>query len=289
MSGYLLGLAGGLAATPWLARRFGAMRAYTAALLGFTLASAACAAAPDVGLLIAMRVAQGVAGAPMVPLALGLLLGDRGEAAAMPVSAGIMFFAAPALGPAIGGVLIAGFGWRSVFLINVPIGLAALAGTVAGQARQALAAGAADPAARPDVLGLALLGAGLGLATYGASQRTGHRLALVGIGPGLGGRRRLDRRLRGLGPAAVAGRRAAARGQPRVAPLGALGGDPAAVLRRERGAVLHAVPGPGAPPAGPAAIRDRHRPGPAAAGRGHGRRPARWATRSSKAGGPARP
>jgi EmrB/QacA subfamily drug resistance transporter len=168
VSGYLLGLAGGLAATPWLARRFGAMRAYTAALLAFTLASAACAAAPDVGLLIAMRVVQGVAGAPMVPLALGLLLGDRGEAAAMPVSAGIMFFAAPALGPAIGGVLIAGFGWRSVFLINVPIGLAALAGTVAG--RKPGAAGAADPAARPDVPGLALLGAGLGLATYGASR-----------------------------------------------------------------------------------------------------------------------
>lgn len=174
VSGYLLGLAGGLAATPWLARRFGTMRAYTAVLLGFTLASAACALAPDVGVLIATRVAQGLVGAPMVPLALGLLLGDRGEAQSMPVSAGLMFFAAPALGPAIGGLLISGFGWRSVFLINVPIGLAALAGAVAARRPAPGGAGnpggAGDPAARPDVLGLALLGAGLGLATYGASR-----------------------------------------------------------------------------------------------------------------------
>jgi MFS family permease len=97
VSGYLLGLAGGLAVSPWLARRFGTMRAYTAVLLGFTLASAACALAPDVGLLITMRVVQGLVGAPMVPLALGLLLGEDGEAANIPVSAGIVFFAAPLL------------------------------------------------------------------------------------------------------------------------------------------------------------------------------------------------
>jgi MFS family permease len=183
VSGYLLGLAGGLAATPWLARRFGTMRAYTAVLLGFTLASAACAFAPDAGLLIATRVLQGLVGAPMVPLALGLLLGEEGEAQSMPLSAGLMFFAAPALGPAVGGLLISGFGWRSVFLINVPIGLAALAGAAAGRraGRAGLGGGAdrmgaadpgggGDPAARPDAVGLALLGSGLGLATYGASQ-----------------------------------------------------------------------------------------------------------------------
>ena len=168
VSGYLLGLAGGLAVSPWLARRFGTMRAYTAVLLGFTLASAACALAPDVGLLITMRVVQGLVGAPMVPLALGLLFGEDGEAANIPVSAGIVFFAAPALGPAIGGLLISGFGWRSVFLINVPIGLAALAAAVF--ARAPGPTGAGDPAARPDVLGFALLGAGLSMATYGASQ-----------------------------------------------------------------------------------------------------------------------
>jgi len=167
VSGYLLGLACGLAATPWLARRFGTMRAYQAALLGFILASAACAAAPSATLLIVARVVQGLAGAPMVPLAMGLLLDNKTGARSMPASAGLLLFAAPALGPAIGGVLISGFGWRSIFLINVPVGLAAWAGVRAGR-KHAREDG--DPGARLDVPGLLLLAAGLGLATYGASQ-----------------------------------------------------------------------------------------------------------------------
>src|SRR5215467_13087347 len=167
VSGYLLGLAAGLAATPWLARRFGTLPAYQAALAGFIVASACCAIAPDIGVLIATRVLQGLAGAPMVPLAMGLLLRRSNGARAMPVSAGLLLFAAPALGPAIGGLLISGFGWRSVFLINLPIGVAAWAGV--RPARRTLAGGG-DAGARLDLAGLLLLAAGLGLATYGASQ-----------------------------------------------------------------------------------------------------------------------
>src|SRR6516162_10530605 len=115
VSGYLLGLACGLAATPWLARRFGTLPAYTAAMAAFTLASAACALVPTVGVLIGARVVQGLAGAPMVPLAMSLILDPRRGARSMPASAGIVLFAAPALGPAIGGLLISAFGWRSVF------------------------------------------------------------------------------------------------------------------------------------------------------------------------------
>ncbi len=213
LSGYLLGLACGLAASPWLARRFAVMPTYQAALAGFVLASAACAVVPSVGLLIAARVVQGLLGAPMVPLAMGLLLGRDGAAKTMPPSAGIMLFAAPALGPALGGLLIGAFGWRSVFLINVPIGLAALAGL--RLLRRARGEQRGDPAARLDLPGLVLLSAGLGLASYGASQGPGHGwlsaasapawlggLALIGgyllwyrsrpgrdPGPGLAGRR----------------------------------------------------------------------------------------------------
>jgi EmrB/QacA subfamily drug resistance transporter len=171
VSGYLLGLACGLAATPWLARRFGTLRAYGVALLGFTLVSAGCALVPSVGLLIVGRVVQGLVGAPMVPLAMTLIFdpsrsGERGRG--MPASAGLVLFAAPALGPAIGGLLISAFGWRSVFLVNVPVGLLALAGVRA--ARRALPAAEGDRGARLDVPGLILLAAGLGLATYGASK-----------------------------------------------------------------------------------------------------------------------
>jgi EmrB/QacA subfamily drug resistance transporter len=171
VSGYLLGLACGLALTPWLARRYGTLPAYGATLLAFTLASAACALVPDVALLIAARVVQGLAGAPMVPLAMGLILdparaGDRTRG--MTASAGVMLFAAPALGPAVGGLLISAFGWRSVFLVNLPVGLAALVSL--RSARRALPAEDRDRAARLDVPGLLLLAAGLGLATFGASR-----------------------------------------------------------------------------------------------------------------------
>ena len=125
VSGYLLALGVGLAATPWLARRFGTLPVYTASVTGFTLASACCAAAPDVRLLIAARLAQGLAGAPLVPLAMSMLLGGTGGARTVSPVAGMLLFLAPALGPTAGGGLIAAFGWRSVFLINVPVGLAA--------------------------------------------------------------------------------------------------------------------------------------------------------------------
>lgn len=198
VSGYLLGLACGLAVTPWLARRYGTLPAYGAALLAFTLASAACALVPGVGLLIAARVVQGLAGAPMVPLAMSLIL-DPARATdrtrGMPASAGVILFAAPALGPAVGGLLISAFGWRSVFLINVPIGLLALAGVRAARRAQRTGGDRATGlpadgdragrmpvggdraaglprgrAARLDVPGVLLLTAGLGLATYGASK-----------------------------------------------------------------------------------------------------------------------
>ncbi len=186
LSGYLLGLACGLAASPWLARRFGPVPAYRAALAGFVLASAACALVPNIGLLIAARVLQGLLGAPMVPLAMGLLLGKDGAAKTMPPSAGIMLFAAPALGPALGGLLIGAFGWRSVFLINLPIGLAALAGLrLLGRPR---GEPRGDPSARLDVPGLVLLSAGLGLASYGASQGPSHGwLSAVSAPAWLGG------------------------------------------------------------------------------------------------------
>jgi len=185
VSGYLLGLAAGLAATPWLARRFGTLPAYQAALAGFIVASACCAFAPTVAVLITTRVLQGLAGAPMVPLAMGLLLGRGTDGArTLPVSAGLLLFAAPALGPAIGGLLISAFGWRSVFLINLPVGIAAWAGVRHG--RRALANGG-DRGARLDLAGLLLLAAGLALATYGASQGPGRGSLSAAAAPGWAG------------------------------------------------------------------------------------------------------
>ena len=168
VSSYLLALAAGQAGTAWVARRFGTLRAYTASIVLFTVASLICALAPNMGVLILGRIAQGLGGAPLVPLALGLLLGRDGEQQRIPVSAGLMLFAAPALGPALGGLLVSSFGWRSIFLINPIIGLVALVGVTAAGRR---GMGTPDDAhAALDGVGVVILAAGLALATYGASQ-----------------------------------------------------------------------------------------------------------------------
>ncbi|MGI5241510.1 DHA2 family efflux MFS transporter permease subunit [Dactylosporangium sp. CA-139066] len=185
VSGYLLALAAGLTTTSYLARRFGTMRVYGAALAAFVLASALCSAAPGIGVLIAARALQGLAGAPLVPLAMSVLLGRQGAARRIPFAAGLLFFLAPAIGPSFGGLLIAAGGWRWIFLANLPIGLLALLGV------RRLPAGVAPPAdgrARLDPFGLALLSTGLVAALYGASRATvdGWSRPLA-LGPLLGG------------------------------------------------------------------------------------------------------
>jgi EmrB/QacA subfamily drug resistance transporter len=166
-SGYLLALGVGLAATSWLARRFGTLPVYTASLIGFTLASAGCAVAPDVRLLIAARLAQGLAGAPLVPLAMSMLIGGRDGARTVSPVAGMLLFLAPALGPTAGGALIATWGWRSIFLLNMPAGLAAVA---AARRIPAERAPGRAPTAPLDAAGLVLLAAGLTGVLAGASQ-----------------------------------------------------------------------------------------------------------------------
>ena len=108
-----------------LGDRFGRRRMYATGLTVFALASAACALAPNVGLLIAARAIQGVGAALLMPLALALL-----SAAFPPDKRGVaigMFSAitgiAVALGPLVGGAVVEGIGWEWIFWLNVPIGL----------------------------------------------------------------------------------------------------------------------------------------------------------------------
>jgi MFS family permease len=84
VSGYLLALGAGLAGTAYLARRFGTLPAYRASVIAFTLASGLCALAPDAGLLVAARVMQGLVAAPLVPLAMSMLLGRDSTGARAP-------------------------------------------------------------------------------------------------------------------------------------------------------------------------------------------------------------
>jgi EmrB/QacA subfamily drug resistance transporter len=167
ISGYLLAMGTGLAATSYLARRFGTLPVYRASLIAFTLASAACAAAPTVGTLLAARVVQGLAGAPLVPLAMSMLLGSGDTTRSMSPLAGILLFLGPALGPSVGGGLIGTAGWRAIFLINVPIG--ALAALSAVRIPTALAPGR-QARTGLDLPGLLLLSGGLTLLLLGTGQ-----------------------------------------------------------------------------------------------------------------------
>jgi EmrB/QacA subfamily drug resistance transporter len=173
VSGYLLALGAGLAGTAYLARRCGTLPVYRTSVVAFTLASAMCALAPDAAALIAARVVQGLVAAPLVPLAMSMLLGrgpegggGNGSRSISPL-AGIMLFLGPALGPTVGGALIGVAGWRSIFLINVPLG--ALAAVAVGSVPAALAPGR-QPGTRFDLPGLVLLAAGLTGLLLGASQ-----------------------------------------------------------------------------------------------------------------------
>jgi EmrB/QacA subfamily drug resistance transporter len=167
VSGYLLALGTGLAATAYLARRYGTLPVYRISVAGFTVASAACAAAPDVQVLLVTRVAQGLVGAPLVPMAMSMLFGKSEATRSMPATAGMLLFLGPALGPSIGGALIGAVGWRSIFLINVPTGLAAVLAVRRLPAQ--MAAGPA-PGARLDRPGLILLAAGLAVLLFGIGQ-----------------------------------------------------------------------------------------------------------------------
>jgi EmrB/QacA subfamily drug resistance transporter len=111
----------------------GRRRVLLAGMGGFVGASALCALAPSAGALVAARALQGALAAVMVPQGFGLIremFGDEGQQKAFAVFGPVMGLAAVA-GPIVGGGLvdldILGSGWRAIFLVNVPLGLAAIA------------------------------------------------------------------------------------------------------------------------------------------------------------------
>ena len=125
---YALTLATTVLAAGSLADIFGRRRVFTMGLVLFTAASFACGIANDAGLLIAARAVQGVGGGIMFAVSLALLANafhgrDRGTAFGI---WGATTGAAVAIGPLVGGVLTEWAGWRWIFFVNIPIGIAAI-------------------------------------------------------------------------------------------------------------------------------------------------------------------
>jgi len=112
-----------------LADVVGGRRLFTAGLAGFTLGSLLCAGAPSVELLVVARVVQAAGGALLVPAAQLLVMAAFPPEQRMKVVGTMAAVAAlaSALGPVLGGLAVELGGWRLVFLVNLPIGIAALA------------------------------------------------------------------------------------------------------------------------------------------------------------------
>jgi EmrB/QacA subfamily drug resistance transporter len=143
-----------------LGERFGRRRMFAAGLAIFSLASAACGLAPNVGVLIAARAVQGAGAALVMPLGLTLLsaaYAPEKRARALGIFSGITGLAVLG-GPVIGGAITQGIAWQWIFWINVPIGLLTIP-LVFRRIDESY-----GPRAAPDIAGLALVtGAALGI------------------------------------------------------------------------------------------------------------------------------
>lgn len=126
VDGYTLTFASLMLAAGALSDQYGAKAVYLAGLAVFTVASLLCGAAPDTGWLIAARLLQGTGAALFVPSSLSLLMHayqDAGVRGRMLAAWSAIITISATAGPLAGGVLISQFGWRGIFLINLPLGL----------------------------------------------------------------------------------------------------------------------------------------------------------------------
>lgn len=130
-TGYLLAVAALLVIAGRLGDRYGHRRLLVMGVLGFAATSAGIALASDIGWMIGLRFAQGVFGALLQPATLALLrLAYPADQLSTPVAIRTSAIGlAAAAGPLVGGVLVGHLGWRSVFVINVPVALAIAAVT----------------------------------------------------------------------------------------------------------------------------------------------------------------
>jgi len=183
LTGYLLTLGSLLVLGGSLGDRYGRRKIFRIGVVAFAATSLVCAVAPDIDSLIAARCLQGVAAALVVPNSLAIVSasfrpGDRGRAIGAWSGLGGI---ATALGPFIGGWLIDSVSWRLVFVINLPIAVAAvwIASVHVPESRDEHAG------ARLDVVGSLLLTVGLAGLVFALIEGPGHDWPVLSVALGV--------------------------------------------------------------------------------------------------------
>lgn len=172
VNAYLLPLSALLLLGGALGDRFGRRRLLVVGVVLFAIASAGCAAAPSAGWLLLARGAQGVGAALLMPNSLAMLGASfSGEARGRAIGAWAASGAvAAAIGPVLGGWLIDGFGWSTIFLVNLPIAAVAVA-----LAQAFVPADRRQDGVSLDAAGALLATAALGTLTWGLTMGAGPR------------------------------------------------------------------------------------------------------------------
>lgn len=128
ITGYAIANAVILPLSAWLGEKFGRRKYYLTCIGLFTITSIACGLAPNLEFLIIFRILQGLAGGALLPTSQTLIYEQfpKEKAGLAGAIFGMSVMVGPALGPVLGGFLTDKFGWRSIFNINLPMGLLAL-------------------------------------------------------------------------------------------------------------------------------------------------------------------
>lgn len=161
---YTLVLAALLMLAGSTADRIGRKRVFVAGLIVFTLGSALCSIAPNLEALVAFRMVQAVGGSMLNPVAMSIITNtftDPRERARAIGAWGAVVGISMATGPLVGGLLVETVGWRAIFWVNLPVGLAALALTL-----RYVPESRAPRARRPDPVGQLLVVVLFGALTY---------------------------------------------------------------------------------------------------------------------------
>lgn len=165
ITGYAIANAIVLPVSSWMSERIGRRPYYLGCILLFTGTSVACGFAPNLETLIIFRILQGIAGGALLPTSQALIYEQFPAEKAGIAGAifGMSVMIGPALGPVLGGYLTDTFGWRSIFNVNLPLGLLAFfVGMAVIEEPEHMIANKGKPKGKLDAIGLGLLVAGVG-------------------------------------------------------------------------------------------------------------------------------